>query len=460
MHKAVALLAALLTSAMPATSAHATVSAPLPEPRIEAWVDDAAADHSYLRCATVAGACRVETRRGYRMDVLVRPQGEFAGARVRIERSWRQPGTTRLIARAPYRATLRDAAVAATVPLARVMRDPGLWCLRAVLDTTDGRRFQSQLQCVRWTPPVEIGWAGDTVVGSSWGMPPMGGVAQLAQVHDLLRAPDLMIGNYEGTLSRGGTPRCSGGPLCFIFQAPPERARNLAAAEFDVMNLANNHGLDMGADARQQTVDALDGVGVEAAGLPGAATVMQVKDTRVAIVGFSPYPGTTNMRDPSAIRALVRAADRQGDVVVAAFHAGLEGPRGAHVPYGSDYGTNTRAAVHAAVDAGADVVFGSGPHVVRGVERYRGAFIVYSSGNFAGWHNFALGGLSSQSGVVRVTFDGVGRTRSAVWDAVVIDAPGIPRPDRSGRVIARIAALSRADFGRAGARFARDGSFR
>lgn len=41
----------------------------------------------------------------------------------------------------------------------------------------------------------------------------MGGVAQLAQVHDLLRAPDLMIGNYEGTLSRGGTPRCSGGPV-------------------------------------------------------------------------------------------------------------------------------------------------------------------------------------------------------------------------------------------------------
>jgi hypothetical protein len=124
------------------------------------------------------------------------------------------------------------------------------------------------------------------------------------------------------------------------------------------------------------------------------------------------------------------------------------------------YGTMTRAAAHLAIDAGADVVFGSGPHVVRGVERRRGRYIVYSSGNFAGWHNFGGGGLLSQSGVVRMTFDSFGRPRAAAWDGVVIDGPGIPRPDRSGAVLRHVASLSRADFGSRAARFRRDGSFR
>ena len=85
---------------------------------------------------------------------------------------------------------------------------------------------------------------------------------QQAQVAPLLQRPDLMIGNYEGTLSRGGSSRCSGGPLCYIFQAPPERARNLAIAGFDVMNLANNHALDYGSAARRQSVAALRAAGV------------------------------------------------------------------------------------------------------------------------------------------------------------------------------------------------------
>ena len=346
--------------------------------------------------------------------------------------------------------------------LAGIVTAPGTWCLQASLvDQASGAVVLVRAPaCVRHRPPIELGWAGDIVVGSHYGLPPNGGRSQFAAVDHLLRAPDLMIGNYEGTLSTGGSSRCSGGPPCFIFQAPPERARNLRAAGFDAMNLANNHGLDKGADARRQTVTTLARYDMLAAGLPGRVTTVRVADTVVAIVGMSPYPGTTNMRSPAAIRELVHAARRKGDVVVMAFHAGLEGAAGAHVPRGADYGTNTRAATHAAIDAGADVVFGSGPHVVRGVERYRGRYIVYSSGNFAGYRNFAIGGLTAQSGVVRMTFDSAGIPTAAAWDGVVLEGPGTPRPDRSGTVVRRVAALSNADFGRNGARFTRDGSFR
>lgn len=345
--------------------------------------------------------------------------------------------------------------------LGSLMRASGTWCFRSrTVDAPDLAAAAAGPTCVRLRPEIEIGWAGDIVIGSHYGLPPNGGRNQLRRMWPTLRGPDLMIGNYEGTLSRGGASRCSGGALCYIFQAPPERAVNLRTAGFDVMNLANNHGLDKGIDGRRQTVRALSRVGIASAGLPGSVTVMQVEDTRVAIVGFSPYPGTTSMRSPVAIRALVRAASAKGDIVVVAFHAGLEGAAGAHVPRGSDYGTFTRAALHTAVNAGADVVLGSGPHVVRGVERYRGTYIVYSSGNFAGWHNFGLGRLTSQSGVVRFTFDHRGRTDGGTWDGVVIDSPGVPRLDRSGTVVRRVASLSRADFGRNAARFSRGGSFR
>lgn len=416
---------------------------------------------SLRTCGGVAGACVVANLAGVTLEVVLRgaapPDGPW---RAEVTPSRRTPGSSAFVA-APARSfAVAAGATSVVLPASALVRGSGTSCLRVRAVTAAETVGAPGLACIRLRPRIEIGWAGDIVIGSSYGLPPLGGRTQLAKVHRLLRAPDLMIGNYEGTLSRGGSPRCGGGALCYIFQAPPERARNLATAGFDVMNLANNHALDMGAAARRQTVAALARHGIETGGLPGRVIVQQVEDTKVAIVGISQYPGSTTPRDPAAVRRLVRAADRAGDVVVVAFHGGLEGARGAHVPRGSDYGIATRRALHAAVDAGADVVLGSGPHVVRGVERYRGAFIVYSSGNFAGWRNFGLGGLSSQSGVVRMSFDHRGATTSATWDGVIIDGPGIPRPDRSGAVVRRVASLSRQDFGRAGARFTRAGSFR
>lgn len=411
-------------------------------------------------CASVRRTCVLVSRSGTELQVVSTPPAAFSGARVRLERRWRRPGTRSRLERAPLRASLGAGAVATTLSLARLATDPGAWCLRAIVDTADGHRIASPVRCVRWRPPITVGWAGDIVVGSSHGLPPDGGRDQLAAVHHLLRRPDLMVGNYEGTLSRGGRPRCSGGPRCWIFQAPPERARNLARAGFDVMSLANNHALDMGVEARNQSVAALRRVGVRAAGLPGQVVVEQVADTRVAIVGISPYPGTTSMRDERAVRELVARATRAADVVLVTMHVGLEGARGAHVPRGLDYGTPTRRIAHAALDAGAHAVVGSGPHVVRGIERWAGRYVVYSTGNFAGWWTFALGGPSSQSGVVELRFDHHGRTLEGRWNPVVLHGPGIPLPDRSGRVLRRVSALSVEDFGARGVHLATSGRFR
>ena len=101
------------------------------------------------------------------------------------------------------------------------------------------------------------------------------------------------------------------------------------------------------------------------------------------------------------------------------------------------------------IGAGADLVVGSGPHVIRGVERYRGRLIAYSLGNFAGWSNFGLGGTLSESGIFKVTLNPAGRPAAAHWIPIRLTGPGIPEFDRSRASRKLAAELSKQDFGRA-----------
>ena len=94
--------------------------------------------------------------------------------------------------------------------------------------------------------------------------------------------------------------------------------------------------------------------------------------------------------------------------MVVIIHAGAEGANALHVPpgaetyLGEDRG-DARAFAHGVIDAGASVVFGSGPHVIRGVERYHNRLIAYSTGNFVGYHTLGGGGVLSESAIMRVT---------------------------------------------------------
>ena len=96
------------------------------------------------------------------------------------------------------------------------------------------------------------------------------------------------------------------------------------------------------------------------------------------------------------------------------MHAGAEGSQADHVTgqeeyyVGEDRG-NPEAFAHAAINDGANMVIASGPHVLRGMEFYKGDLIDYSMGNFAGFGNFATGGDLSLSGILRVTLDGHGQ---------------------------------------------------
>jgi hypothetical protein len=309
---------------------------------------------------------------------------------------------------------------------------------------------------------VAIVATGDIVMGSTPNLPSDGGRSFFSDVETDL-AGDVVLGNLEGTLSTEGGSKCGKGSTnCFAFQTPPSYARWLQEAGFTVMNLANNHAYDFGAGGLRQTTDALAGVGLEWTGRPGQITVQKVGGIRIALVGFAPYPWAQSLTDIAAAKKLVRRAARSADVVVVTMHAGAEGgdrqhvERGTELFLGENRGDSMRFA-HAVVDAGADLVVGSGPHVLRGMEWYKSRLIAYSLGNFAGYKVFSLGGPLSTSGILRVTLRGDGKFEAGRLVPTHLVGAGLPAIDPAEAAHGAVRTLSREDFGARAVKISRDG---
>jgi poly-gamma-glutamate capsule biosynthesis protein CapA/YwtB (metallophosphatase superfamily) len=276
---------------------------------------------------------------------------------------------------------------------------------------------------------------------------------------------DVVFGNLEGTLTDVSEDvKCAGAPpgRCFAFRAPPEYAKYLAAAGFNAMSLANNHSYDFGEAGQEQTIEALRAAGIDPTGLPAEATYLKAGQLVVALLGFAPYDYTNLLTDLETARALIRGARERADVVVVAIHAGAEGSDAVHVSgeeeiyLGEDRG-NAEEFSHMAVQAGADLVLGSGPHVLRGMEIYRGRLIAYSLGNFSGYHNFSVEGVLGETVVMHVTLAADGAFRAGRLASVSMIEAGQPVPDPEGRGADLVAQLSREDFGSDGIEVGTDG---
>jgi poly-gamma-glutamate capsule biosynthesis protein CapA/YwtB (metallophosphatase superfamily) len=309
---------------------------------------------------------------------------------------------------------------------------------------------------------VTIAATGDIVMGSTPNLPPDGGRSFFDNVETDLSG-DVVLGNLEGTLSVGGGSKCGAGSTnCYAFQTPPSYAAWLKKAGFTVMNLANNHAYDYGPSGQAQTLAALQKQHLATTGRPGEIAYQQVGDIKVAIVGFAPYKWAQSLTNIPAARRLVKKAAANADVVIVTMHAGAEGSGQTHVPRGTEMFLgenrgNSRAFTHAVVDAGADVVIGSGPHVLRGMEWYRGHLIAYSLGNFAGYKVFSMGGPLSVSGILRVTLRGNGGFDSATLVPTRMVGGGLPALDPTETAHGIVRTLSREDFGSHGVKVSANG---
>jgi len=232
-------------------------------------------------------------------------------------------------------------------------------------------------------PPIRVAAVGDVMMGTTFPepiLPPEDGATLFRSVAPLLAGHDVVFGNLEGPLTdverspKCPKPRRKGRP-CFAFRTPPRYAARLAEAGFTAVSVANNHALDFGMEGLDNTLDVLDAAGIEAVGGERVA-VFTVSGKSVAVAGFS-YSLRTRyvhpLLDVEAAREIVAELKGEYDVVVVSFHGGAEGAPAMRVTdaeeefMGENRGNVVRFA-RAAVDAGADLVLGHGPHVPRAIE--------------------------------------------------------------------------------------------
>ncbi len=216
-----------------------------------------------------------------------------------------------------------------------------------------------------------------------------------AKVAPLLQGADITVGNLESALGDVGTPEAKSYP----FRAPPAAAEALALGGFDVVSLANNHGMDYGPDALLQAIDLLQAQGIAPIGAGAnfedahAPFVTQINGLSLAFLGYVNVPVEASSAfdtavwtatetspglawgTPDVIAADVTDVRDEADLVIVILHSGYE--------YIEEPSEPQAAAARAAIDAGADLVIGHHAHILQGIEYYQDGVIVYGLGNFA-----------------------------------------------------------------------------
>lgn len=187
-------------------------------------------------------------------------------------------------------------------------------------------------------------------------------------VKSVFEEDDLTIVNFEGTLTDSTIRE----DKQFAFKADKSYAEILTDGFVEAANLANNHSKDYGEQSYNDTMDALDEAGITNFGYDRVA-IKKVKGIKVGLVGTYVLADGLGVKD-SMEKNIQDLKDEGAQVIIASFHWGEE-----KAEYPNDVQVEL---AHAAIDAGADLVLGHHPHVLQGIEQYKGKNIVYSLGNF------------------------------------------------------------------------------
>jgi poly-gamma-glutamate capsule biosynthesis protein CapA/YwtB (metallophosphatase superfamily) len=255
---------------------------------------------------------------------------------------------------------------------------------------------------------IVINAVGDVMLAGRWAasISRSGYDSPFRGVSAELRAGDITIANLESPIARGGSEFTD---KRFRFRAEPEVAGALKRSGINLVTLANNHTMDFGEVALDETMLHLESAGIAWIGAGNnlaearKMALYTIKGKKVAFLGYSltkPLEFFAGRNRPGTAPGLekffvedIRRARLEADYVIVSFHWGTEGS--------SEIQPYQRTVAHKAIDAGADVIIGHHPHVLRGIERYKTGIVFYSLGNFI----FASKGRSAEAGVmVRIRF--------------------------------------------------------
>jgi poly-gamma-glutamate capsule biosynthesis protein CapA/YwtB (metallophosphatase superfamily) len=241
--------------------------------------------------------------------------------------------------------------------------------------------------------------------------------AQWDPLAPLLREADIRYCQVEQVFSERGTPSVSASNV--MFRVSPKYVGSLKYTGIDVGSPNGNHALQYGQDALVDTIEAMESNGIRSFGAgrdieeARKPAILEKHGTRIAFLGYNSiigigeaadvnWPGVAPMRihtyyeplehnqpgmpprirtfpeprDMEAMREDIQKARQVADVVVVAFHFGIHYKRAVLSEY-------QPVVAHSAIDAGADLILGSHPHVLKAIEVYRGKVIFYSLGNFS-----------------------------------------------------------------------------
>lgn len=310
---------------------------------------------------------------------------------------------------------------------------------------------------------VTVAMTGDIMMGTLYPtakLPVDDGRHIFDDVRDVLAGANVAVGNLEGAIGDRGelndfkrSRLASGVKNIYAFRMPERYAAYLSDAGYDFVSMANNHSFDFGAGGQATTRLALDKAGVAYAGNPGhEMSVREIDGVRYGFAAFGYNNQTVLMREEATVRRIVTALRDSADVVIVSFHGGGEGAEFRHVGRGEErqYGESRgdlRRFAHLCIDCGADVVYGHGPHVVRGVELYKGHFIAYSLGNFCTPTGISVAGITGYAPVIVVTLDAKGEFVGGKIHPFVQQRGVGPRSSGgTSAVIREIKSLSAADF--------------
>lgn len=249
---------------------------------------------------------------------------------------------------------------------------------------------------------------------------------------------------------------------CYVFRSPTRYANYLRDAGFDVMSLANNHAQDFGDLGRDSSMQALDAVGIRHSGREGDVAEWNVQGRRVALVAFAPNVGSHQLNDLVRAQEIVTALADRNDIVIVSFHGGAEGEGASILPFaretfhGEDRGDVVEFA-RTVVDAGADLVLGHGPHVLRPLELYRDRLIAYSLGNFATYYGISVNGIRGLAGVLVARLADDGRFLDGRFESTIQIRPAGPTLDPAARGAALLRELTAVAFPQGSLRIEPDG---
>ena len=188
----------------------------------------------------------------------------------------------------------------------------------------------------------------------------------LKKVKPVFSKDDITIVNFEGTL----TTSPNRANKAFTFKGPKKYVGILKKGSVEVVTLANNHSMDFGRKGLADTQKTLKKNKI-AYCYNRTIAYKKVKGIKIAFIGFSQLEGTTASQVTKAIK---KAKKKRAKIIITSFHWGIE----------REYYPNSKqkSLAHSAINAGASLVLGHHPHVLQGIERYKGRYIVYSLGNF------------------------------------------------------------------------------